>query len=243
MQEGEGTRLRPLTKVTNKHLIPLFDKPMILFPLETMKAFGIKDICIVTGGEHVADFMRFLGSGSEYGVNFNYKVQDSALGIANALLHAREFFGSDKAVVILGDNIFEKITAPQEAFSDEYAYIFVTRSRTPERFATVYFEGDIVTSVVEKPKQPKSDYIATGFYIFPNDVFDHIKDLKLSNRGEYEVTDIINWYLQTKRLKVVKLEGFWSDAGTLNSLLKASMWRAKSTNAEVVDDIAKNLLD
>jgi len=143
---GLGTRLRPLTEVTNKHLLPVFDQPMIIHPLNTLKQIGITDICIVTGGEHMADFMRFLGSGSIFGVRLTYKIQDAPLGIAHALLQAEDFFDKEKVVAILGDNIFEKVEVPKEAFEDEYAYIFLKKLSHPERFGVAVFDdkGNIV---------------------------------------------------------------------------------------------------
>jgi glucose-1-phosphate thymidylyltransferase len=232
---GTGTRLRPLTEVTNKHLLPVFDSPMIVHPLKTLKQMGIKDICIVTGGEYMADFMRFLGSGSRFKVRLTYKIQDGPLGIAHALLQAEDFFGKEKVVAILGDNIFEKVSVPRNAFEDDYAYIFLKKVSRPERFGVAIFDstGQII-GIEEKPKVPKSDYAVTGLYIYPNDVFDFIKTLKPSARGELEITDVNNWYLKQNRLKAIKLNGFWTDAGTFPSLLKANILRAALTNPVIL---------
>jgi glucose-1-phosphate thymidylyltransferase len=228
---GKGSRLYPLTKVTNKHLLPVYDKPMILYPLETLKSIGINDICIVTGGEHIADFMRFLGSGSEFGVKLTYKVQDAPKGIAHALLCAEDFAKKEeKVIVILGDNIFEKVTVPEKAFNDRNAYIFLKEVEDPERFGVAKFdkEGN-VTEIEEKPKVPPSKFAVTGLYIYPTDVFEFIKTLKPSQRGELEITDVNNWYLNQGRLKLIYVDGFWSDAGTFKSLLRATLFIAKKT--------------
>jgi glucose-1-phosphate thymidylyltransferase len=224
---GEGTRLRPLTLVTNKHLLPVFDQPMIAHPLDTLKSMGVTDVCIVTGGEYMADFMRFLGSGSNFGVKFTYKIQDGPKGIAHALLQAEDFFKGSKVVTILGDNVFERVNVSKDVFNDNYAYVFLKEVKNPQRFGVAVFDHDgIITNIEEKPKEPKSNYAVTGLYIYPNDVFDFIKSLQPSARGEMEITDVNNWYLKQGRLKAIKLDGFWSDAGTFESLLRATMLRA-----------------
>ncbi len=223
---GEGTRLRPLTLVTNKHLLPVYDKPMIIHPLETLKSLGIKDICIVTGGEYMADFMRFLGSGKDFGVNFTYKIQDSPMGIAHALLQAEDFAkGEKKIAVILGDNIFEKVELGNDFDEDDNnAIIFLKEVEHPERFGVAVFDSNgKLIEIEEKPKFPKSKFAVTGLYIYPTDVFDFIKTLKPSARGELEITDVNNWYLKQGRLKYVIVKGFWSDAGTFPSLLRANL--------------------
>lgn len=223
---GTGSRLYPLTKVTNKHLLPIYNKPMILYPLETLKSLGISNICIVSGGEHIADFMRLLGSGSEFEVKLTYKVQDGPNGIAHALLQAEEFVKKgEKIAVILGDNIFEKVEAPSNVFLDNNAYIYLKEVEDPERFGVVKLdENQHVIDILEKPKEPPSKFAVTGMYIYPNDVFNFIKTLKPSQRGELEITDVNNWYLKQGRLKAVFLDGFWSDAGTFESLLNATLF-------------------
>lgn len=224
---GEGTRLNPLTLVTNKHLLPVFNLPMVVYPLKSLKSIGITDICIVTGGEYIADFMRFFGSGINFGVNFTYKVQDGPKGIAHALVQAEDFFKKEKVVVILGDNIFEKIQVPKEVFSDNYAYVFLKEIDDPQRFGVAVLGKDgNVLSIEEKPKNPKSNYAVTGFYIYPSDVFEFIKSLEPSARGELEITDVNNQYLKQSRLKTIKMDTFWSDAGTFGSLFKATVFFA-----------------
>lgn len=233
---GTGSRLYPLTKVTNKHLLPVYNKPMILYPLETLKSLGINDICIVSGGEHIADFMRLLGSGLEFEVKLTYKVQDGPKGIAHALLQAEEFVKKgEKIAVILGDNIFGKVETSSNIFSDnDNAYIYLKEVEDPERFGVAKLNDDKnVTEILEKPKSPPSKFVVTGLYIYPNDVFDFIKTLKPSQRGELEITDVNNWYIKQGRLKAMFLDSFWSDAGTFESLLKATLFVA---NKRVVLD-------
>lgn len=231
---GEGTRLKPLTLVTNKHLLPVFDMPMIMHPIEALKSIGITDICIVTGGNYIADFMRFLGSGSKLGITLTYKIQDGAKGIADALLQAENFFSHDKVVVILGDNIFEDVKVPKDALWDENAYVFLKKMDNPARFGVAELDKNKkIVGIEEKPKRPKSKFAVTGFYIYPNDVFDYIKTLKPSKRGELEITDVNNWYIKQRKLKAIAVKGFWSDAGTFQSLLDATILRAKKKGIKV----------
>ena len=235
---GSGSRLAPLTNVTNKHLLPVFDRPMVAHPMETLKSMGIKNICVVTGGDYISDFMRFLGSGSNHGVHFTYKIQDGPLGIAHALLQAEHFFGKDKVVAILGDNIFERVEVPKEAFTDGNAYIFLKKVKDASRFGVAEFDGSgKVINIEEKPKQPKSDFAVTGLYIYPNDVFDFIKTLSPSARNELEITDVNNHYLKQGKLKAIMLDGFWSDAGTIPTLLKASILKASKQGGMKLEDL------
>ena len=235
---GKGTRLKPLTEVTNKHLLPVFDRPMIVHPLETLKEIGVTEVCVVTGGEYMADFMRFLGSGGKFGVRLTYKIQDGPLGIAHALLQTEDFFKGEKVIAILGDNLFEKVSVPEEAMEDDYAYVFLKEVSNPQRFGVAVFnDTGKVIAIEEKPKVPKSNYAVTGLYIYPNDVFDFIKTLKPSARGELEITDVNNWYLKQGRLKAIKLEGYWTDAGTFSSWLKANILRAGFVNPLLLNHI------
>ncbi|HLD42083.1 MAG TPA: sugar phosphate nucleotidyltransferase [archaeon] len=237
---GEGTRLRPLTLVTNKHLLPVFDSPMIVHQLETLKSIGANDICIITGGEYMADLMRFLGSGSDLSVDLTYKIQDGARGIAHALLQAEDFSAGKKLLTILGDNLFEDVKVPPEALKDNNAYIFMKEMNNPQRFGVPVFDsaGKLI-NIEEKPTQPKSNFAVTGLYIYPSDVFDFVKTLKPSARGELEITDVNNWYLKQGRLKAIKVEGFWSDSGTLDSLLRASIMRAFQQNSPALSSLNK----
>ena len=202
---------------------------MVLHPIETMKSLGVDDLCVVTGGESIGDFMKFLGSGAAFDVNLTYKIQDGPLGIAHAILQAEKFFGNEKVFVILGDNIFEKVEIPEEAKEDDSAYTFIKEVKSPERFGVPVFDGNNnIIDIEEKPSIPKSSYAVTGLYIYPPNVFEFIKTLKPSSRGELEITDVNNWYLKQNKLKVIKLDGFWSDAGTFESLMIASILRASS---------------
>jgi glucose-1-phosphate thymidylyltransferase len=207
---GNGTRLRPLTLLTNKHLLPIYNKPMVLYPVETLKQMGIKDILLISGGENIGHFADFLGDGSDYGVNLTYRVQKEAGGIAQALALAEDFVG-ETFVVILGDNIFSP--APR---LDTKGFVLKEVS-DPERFG-VYYEG----TIVEKPKDPKSNLAVTGIYHYGKEIFDYIKLLKPSARGELEVTDLNNWCLKQGGYAVYNYDGFWSDAGTFDSLLRSA---------------------
>ena len=213
---GNGTRLRPLTHIANKHLLPIYNKPMILYPLETLKSFGIKDVLVVSGGEHIGVFAEFLGDGSNYGLNLTFKVQMEAGGIAQALLLAEDFVDGQFAV-ILGDNIFENtIQAPKSCG------LVLKEVNDPERFG-VFFNGQIE----EKPKKPKSKLAVTGLYFYTPDVFDFIKTLKPSKRGELEITDVNNWCLKNLKTETITHKGFWSDAGTFNSLFACAGWASR----------------
>jgi glucose-1-phosphate thymidylyltransferase len=231
---GIGSRMQPCTLVTNKHLLPVYNKPMIFHPLETLKTMGVTDILIVTGGNSIGDFMQLLGSGENFGVRFTYKIQDNPMGIAHALLLAEDFAKSDKLVVILGDNVFDNSKIPSlEIGDDDKAVIFLKDVEDPERFgvATVDASGNVL-EIEEKPKQPKSNYAVTGLYIYPPDVYDFIRTLKPSARGELETTDVNNIYIRGGRMRSVKLDGFWSDAGTFPSLMKASTFLWEKSKKE-----------
>lgn len=224
MAGGTGSRLHPCTLVTNKHLLPVYNKPMIFHPLEILRDMGINDILIVTGGESIGDFMKLLGSGEMFGVKLTYRIQDKPLGIAHALLLAEDFARGEKIVVILGDNIFEKVDIdPNLIKEDESAVVFLKEVDDAERFGVAVFdESGNVIEIEEKPKAPKSNYAVTGMYVYPPDVFTFIKALNPSDRGELEITDVNNFYIKNKCMKAIKLDGFWSDAGTFPSLMRAS---------------------
>ena len=209
---GTGSRLYPLTKVTNKHLLPVYDKPMICYPLETLVSAGIDDILIVSGRGHVGHFLELLGSGSEMGIRLSYEIQEGAGGIAEALGLANRWSDGDDIAVILGDNIFEDNIKESVSSFDSGARIFLKNVSDPQRFG-----------VEEKPKAPKSDLAVTGLYLYENSVFDIIKTLKPSGRGELEITDVNNAYVGKGQMKFSVLDGFWSDAGTFDSLLRAGM--------------------
>lgn len=223
---GLGKRLHPLTKISNKHLLPIYNKPMIYYPIQTLVDAGIKDILVVTGGNHAGEFLRLLGNGQEFGLkHLNYAYQEGEGGIASALKLAQHFAGNEKVVVILGDNIIEKdIKKAVENFEKQPsgARILVKKVLDPDRFGVVEIKDDKIVSIEEKPKEPKSDYIVTGIYMYDSRVFDIIRHLKPSNRGELEITDVNISYLKKKELYYEILDGWWSDSGTFDSLLKSS---------------------
>ena len=229
---GKGTRLRPLTGKLNKHLLPVYDKLMVTFPIETLKSIGINHICIVTEEKDYQDFVRFIGNGSEQGVEMEYRTQKDSLGVADAVYQTRDFFGSHKPVVILGDDIFSLVSLPPSALIDNFAYAAVTLAKgigiTPTAVAIPEFDdnGNIV-GVKEKPNIPFSKFMVCGLYIFTPDVFNFIKTIKPSYRGELEISDITNWYAKNRQLKPISEVEFVADAGSLDSLREASVWRSK----------------
>lgn len=223
---GLGKRLHPLTKITNKHLLPVYCKPMIYYPIQTLVDAGIKDILIVTGGMHAGEFLRLLGDGAEFGLkHINYTYQEGEGGIADALKRAEHFADNDRIVVILGDNIIEKdIAGPVKEFQRQPkgARILIKEVEDPQRFGVVGFKGKKIVSIEEKPKKPMSNYIVTGIYMYDRQVFDIIKALRPSRRGELEITDVNNAYLAKGELTYSILDGWWTDAGTFESLLRAN---------------------
>ncbi len=222
---GTGSRLMPLTKVTNKHLLPVYDKPMIYYPLKTLLSAGIKNILIVSGPEHSGHILRLLGSGKAFNAKISYEIQDEPGGIAQALGLAKEFVGNEKCTVILGDNIFEdNILEYVKNFekSDYGVHVFLKNVPDVFRFAVAEISENKVVSIEEKPKAPKSDLAMTGLYMYDPSVFDIIKTLNPSARNELEITDVNNKYIQRKKLNYSILKGFWSDAGTFTSLFRAS---------------------
>jgi len=223
---GLGKRLEPLTKVANKHLLNVYNKPMIYYPLQTLVDAGIQDILLVTGGNNAGDFLRLLGNGREFGLeHINYTYQKGEGGIAEALGLAEHFAAGEKIVVILGDNILEKgIKKYIDSFEQQPkgAKILIKEVSDPERFGVVELEGDRIISIEEKPKHLKSNYIVTGVYMYDKQVFDIINTLKPSARGELEITDVNNTYIKLGQMTYDILDGFWSDAGTFDSLLRAN---------------------
>lgn len=223
---GLGTRLSPLTKITNKHLLPIYDRPMIHYPLKTLTDAGIRDVLIVTGGNHAGEFLRLLGNGREYGLNeIAYAYQEGEGGIADALALARPFAKGDRIVVVLGDNIIEgDIRRQVAAFAEQPhgARILLKKVSDPERFGVPVFENGRVTAIEEKPKKPRSDYAVIGIYMYDATVFDVITTLKPSDRNELEITDVNNHYIGRGTMQHDVLEGWWTDAGTFESLYRAN---------------------
>ena len=215
---GTGSRLYPLTKVTNKHLLPVGNKPMIFHPIEKLTGLGIQDILIVTGTEHMGDVVNLLGSGAEYNCRFTYKVQDQAGGIAQALGLAENFAGQDPIVVILGDNIFEDdLTAAARTYTGNGAMILLKQVPDPQRYGVALLDGDKVIEIQEKPENPPTSFAVTGVYFYDSRVFSAIRDLKPSRRGELEITDVNNYYIRQNQMSSALLEGWWTDAGTPDS--------------------------
>lgn len=223
---GLGTRLAPLTRVTNKHLLPVYDKPMIFYPLQTLVNAGISDILIVTGGENSGDFLRLLRNGSEFGLkHLNYTYQVGEGGIAAALSLAEHFADGEKICVILGDNVIERnIQRAAARFREqpEGAKILLKRVPDPQRFGVPVLRGKKVVRIVEKPKRPPSPFAVTGIYFFDGTVFDRVREQRPSDRGELEITDVNNSYIRDGQLTWEELRGWWTDAGTFESLHHAS---------------------
>jgi len=222
---GLGTRLMPLTKITNKHLLPVYDRPMIFYPIETLRNAGIKDILIVTGGNSAGDFLRLLENGDELGVSLSYAYQRGEGGIADALRLAERFAGNEPICVMLGDNLIERdIRDTVKAFNarGQGACILLKEVEDPERFGVAVLEGDRIARIIEKPKDPPSNLAVIGIYLYDARVFEIIKTLRPSGRGELEITDVNNAYIGTGQMSYGVLKGWWTDAGTFESLLRAS---------------------
>ena len=223
---GLGSRLAPCTSVTNKHLLPIYDKPMIYYPLTTLIQAGISDILIVTGGQFAGDFLKLLGNGSCFGLkHLNYTYQEGEGGIADALSLAEYFVAGERVCVILGDNLIQgNIRESKDAFEAQSsgARLLLKEVSDAERFGVAEVQGDSIVNIVEKPKQPKSNLAVTGIYFYDSDVFEMIKGLSPSERGELEITDVNNMYLKRGDLKFDRLAGWWTDAGTFSSLHRAT---------------------
>jgi glucose-1-phosphate thymidylyltransferase len=223
---GTGSRLFPLTKVTNKHLLPVYDKPMIYYPIQTLVNAGITEILLVTGGKNAGEFLRLLGNGKEFGLkHMNYTYQEREGGIAEALGLAEHFADGESICVILGDNLIENnISAAAESFKKQQKGAKVILKKVPDaqRFGVAEISGNQVLNIEEKPKAPKSDYAVIGIYFYDGTVFEKIHRLKPSGRGELEITDVNNFYIEEGSLTYEVLDGWWTDAGTFESLLRAN---------------------
>ncbi len=229
---GLGSRLFPLTKITNKHLLPVYDKPMIYYPIQTLINAGIDDIMIVTGGNYAGHFLQLLGNGKDFGLkHLNYTYQEGEGGIADALSLVKHFADDEPVCVVLGDNVIEgNIRAAAEDYRNQGggAKILLKQVQDPQRFGVPELDGERVLQIEEKPKNPKSDLAVIGIYFFDNTVFDVIKTLKPSERGELEITDVNNHFINQGTMTWAELEGWWTDAGTFESLLYASNLVAKT---------------
>ncbi len=223
---GLGSRLRPLTAVTNKHLLPVYNQPMIFYPIQTLVNAGITDIMIVTGGNSAGDFLKLLGNGKAFGLkHLNYTYQEGEGGIAAALSLVEHFAAGGPVCVVLGDNIIQgNIRAAVESYREQGkgAKILLKKVADPQRFGVPQLDGQRVLKIEEKPAEPKSEYAVIGIYLYDGRVFEIIRDLKPSGRGELEITDVNNAYIERREMTWDVLEGWWSDAGTFESLMRAS---------------------
>jgi len=237
---GTGSRLFPLTKITNKHLLPIYDRPMIYFPIQTLVDAGIRDILIVTGGRNSGDFLRLLANGKQFGLkHINYTYQEGEGGIADALALAEHFADGQKICVVLGDNIIEgDIAGAAERFRQQPsgAHILLKQVDDAERFGVAEVDGSRIVAIEEKPRHPKSNYAVTGIYMYDATVFDKIKTLVPSKRGELEITDVNNAYIREGAMTFSFLEGWWTDAGTFESLLRAANLVASSGARKTIPD-------
>lgn len=219
---GSGSRLRPLTKVTSKQLLPIYDKPMIFYPLQTLLKAGIKDILIIVAPDHAGDFLKLLGSGNEFGCKFTYEIQDKPEGLAQAFIIGKNFIAKDSVTLILGDNLYEDDFSEAIKTFQSGGRVFAKEVEDPERFGVVEFDANKkAITIEEKPTVPKSNFAVTGLYIYDNSVIEKATSLKTSARGEYEITDLNNLYLKEGTLDVAFVKGKWFDTGTFESLFEA----------------------
>lgn len=220
---GRATRLRPLTKITSKQLLPVYDKPMIYYPIETLLKAGITDIMIIVAPDYSGHFLNLLGSGKEFGAHFTYEVQEKANGLAEAFIIGKDFIGNDDVTMILGDNIFDQDFSQEISSFTGGATVYAKKVSDPQRFGVVEFDKEMnAVSIEEKPLKPKSDYAVVGLYTYDNRVVEFAQNLAPSARGEIEITDLNNIYLKMNELKVNIFDGLWEDAGTFESLLRVS---------------------
>lgn len=232
---GSGTRLRPLTKITSKQLLPIYHRPMIYYPLNTLIKAGIKEILIIVAPERAGDYLNLLGSGKEFGVKFTYEIQDKPEGLAQAFIIGEKFIGNDDVVMILGDNIFEDDFTEEIKSFKSGAKIFAKKVSDPERFGVVKFNDEMkAEKIIEKPKEYLSNYAVTGLYIYDKRVIEISKEMKASDRGELEITDVNNWFLDKNELEVAEVKGEWLDAGTFDSLLRAQNFAKEKMASKMV---------
>lgn len=225
---GKAKRLRPLTKITSKQLLPVYDKPMIFYPIETLIRAGIKDILIIIAPEYAGHFLNLLGTGKEFGARFTYEIQEEAKGLADAFIVGENFIGHDDVTMILGDNIFDDDFSEHIKAFQKGATVFAKKVADPERYGVIEFdENNNVLSIVEKPEQPKSTFAQVGIYILDNRASQFAKSLTPSERGEIEIVDLINMYRTSNELKVAFVNGMWEDAGTFDSLLRVNNMMAE----------------
>jgi len=230
---GKATRLRPLTKITSKQLLPVYNKPMIFYPIETLVKAGINDILIIIAPEYAGQFLNLLGSGKEFGARFTYEIQEEPKGLADAFIVGENFIGTDSVTMILGDNIFDYDFSKEIANFSSGGHVFAKEVPDPQRYGVVEFDSDnTVQSIVEKPEDPKSNYAMVGIYILDKRASEFARKVVPSSRGELEIPDLVNMYRENSELKVSVIDGIWEDAGTFDSLLAANnYWAQKQKNS------------
>ena len=232
---GSGTRLRPLTKITSKQLLPIYNRPMIYYPLNTLVQAGIKDILIIISPERAGDYLNLLGSGREFGVKFTYEIQDKPEGLAQAFIIGEKFIQGEDVAMILGDNIFEDNFADDIKNFKGGAKVFAKHVPDPERFGVVKFNEQMkAETIIEKPQTYLSNYAVTGLYVYDHRVVEIAKNLQPSPRGELEITDLNNWYLEKGELEVAMVNGEWLDAGTFDSLLRAQLFAKEKLDSKMI---------
>lgn len=232
---GSGTRLRPLTKITSKQLLPIYNRPMIYYPLNTLIQAGIKEILIIVSPERAGDYLNLLGSGREFGVKFTYEIQDKPEGLAQAFIIGEKFIQGESVAMILGDNIFEDNFATDISGFKQGAKVFAKHVPDPERFGVVKFNNEMkAETIIEKPQEYLSNYAVTGLYVYDHRVVEIAKNLKPSPRGELEITDVNNWYLEKGELEVAMVNGEWLDAGTFDSLLRAQIFAKEKLDQKMI---------
>lgn len=232
---GSATRLLPCTKVTSKQLLPVYDKPMIYYPLNTLIKAGIKEILIIVAPERAGDYLNLLGSGKEFGIKLTYEVQDKPLGIAQAFIIGENFIDEQNVTLILGDNIFEDDFTNDIKNFKTGAKVFAKKMSNVKGLGVIEFDqNNKAISIEEKPEKPKSDYGVTGLYVYDNRVIEVAKNLKPSNRQEFEITDVNNWYLEKGELEVAMVRGEWLDAGTFDNLLEAQILAKNKLQGKMV---------
>jgi glucose-1-phosphate thymidylyltransferase len=232
---GLGTRLLPLTKITSKQLLPIYNRPMIYYPLNTLIKAGIKEILIIVSPDRAGDYLNLLGSGKQFGVKFTYEIQDKPAGLPQAFVIGENFIDDNDVVMVLGDNIFEDDLSAQIKSFKGGAKLFAKKVPDPERFGVVKFDANFkAEKIVEKPKEFLSDYALTGLYIYDHRVIEVAKNCKPSERGELEITDLHNWYLARNEVEIAVVEGEWLDAGTFESLYKAQALAKEKLDSKMV---------
>ncbi|MFH1561279.1 MAG: sugar phosphate nucleotidyltransferase [Patescibacteria group bacterium] len=232
---GRATRLRPLTKVTSKQLLPIYNKPMIYYPIETLLKAGIKDILIIIAPDYAGHFLNLLGSGKDFGAKFSFEIQEEPKGLADAFIIGENFIGNDEVAMILGDNIFEQDFSKEAKSFRGGGVVFAKQVPDPQRFGVVEFDKNMkVISIEEKPKKPKSNYALVGFYLFDKSVSKYAKSLRSSARGEIEIVDLMKIYLKKNELKVHLFDSLWEDAGSFDSLLRINNIMAERVSDKTI---------